>query len=130
MELSEAGSLDPVFEGLLRSVLMLQWHGDTFDLPEDAVRLAGSDAYPNQAFRWGPRAYGVQLHLEVTDDLARQWTTVPEYAAYADRVLGPGSLPGLLADFGEHEGELRSHARAMFSRWCDLAAATHGVSGG
>ena len=33
--------------------LTLQWHGDTFDLPEGASRLASSPAYPNQAFRFG-----------------------------------------------------------------------------
>ena len=88
VELADAVIDDPVFRGLPRSLLTLQWHGDTFDLPEGAVRLAGSSAYPNQAFRWGERAYGVQFHLEVTRDLARQWAVVPEYAAYADRVLG------------------------------------------
>jgi GMP synthase (glutamine-hydrolysing) len=128
VELSHEAVDDPIFRGLPRSVLTLQWHGDTFDLPDGAVRLAGSDAYPNQAFRWGTRAYGVQFHLEVTDDLARQWAEVPEYADYADRVLGPGSLPRLLAEFGEREDELRSHGRAMFSRWCDLA--TDGAPGG
>ena len=121
VDLAEAAIGDPVFRGLPPSLLTLQWHGDTFDLPEGSVRLAGSSAYPNQAFRWGDRAYGVQFHVEVTIDLARQWATVPAYGAYADRVLGPGALPRLLDEFGEHEGELRSHGRAMFSRWLDVA---------
>ena len=57
--------------------LTLQWHGDTFDLPEGAVRLASSPAYPNQAFRFGQPAYGVQFHVEVTDQMAREWARCP-----------------------------------------------------
>lgn len=121
VELTDKAIEDPVFRALPLSLLTLQWHGDTFDLPEGAVRLAGSSTYPNQAFRWGDRAYGVQFHVEVTIDLAQQWARVPEYGAYVDRALGPGSLSGLLHQFGEHESELRSLGRAMFSNWLDVA---------
>jgi GMP synthase-like glutamine amidotransferase len=51
----------------------VHWHGDTFGLPEGAVRLAGNDAYPNQAFRVGARAYGLQFHVEVTGALVAHW---------------------------------------------------------
>ena len=71
----------------------LQWHGDTFDLPPGAIRLAGSPAYPNQAFKVR-NAYGVQFHLEVSPGLAREWAEVPEYAASLERMLGPGALDG------------------------------------
>ncbi len=123
VELTEAAGEDPVFGRLPRRLLTLQWHGDTFDLPAGAVRLAGSDAYPNQAFRWGERAYGVQFHVEVTSEMAKEWAEVPQYAASLDRVLGPGSLPPLLDAFGVRESELREHGRAMFSRWLDVAVA-------
>jgi GMP synthase (glutamine-hydrolysing) len=42
--LTEATSTDPVFAGLPRELLTLQWHGDTFSLPEAAVLLASSPA--------------------------------------------------------------------------------------
>ena len=51
----------------------MHWHGDTFSLPEGAVRLAGNDAYENQAFRVGERAYGLQFHVEVTASLVAHW---------------------------------------------------------
>ena len=51
----------------------MHWHGDTFSLPEGAVRLAGNDAYENQAFRVGERAYGLQFHVEVTASLVGHW---------------------------------------------------------
>jgi GMP synthase-like glutamine amidotransferase len=41
------------------------WHGDTFDLPLGATRLAKSADCLNQAFSWGQKALGLQFHLEV-----------------------------------------------------------------
>lgn len=108
---------DPIFAGLPRELLSLQWHGDTFDLPDGAVRLAGSPAYPNQAFRWGQRAYGVQFHLEVSVGMAREWADVPEYKAALERVLGPGALDDLIAQLERHAETMRAHARSMFQRW-------------
>ena len=42
---------EPVLAGLRQEEIVLHWHGDTFDLPAGAVRLAETDACPNQAFR-------------------------------------------------------------------------------
>jgi GMP synthase-like glutamine amidotransferase len=116
--LTEEGRSDPVFRSLPDELPTLQWHGDTFDLPPDAVRLAGSPAYPNQAFR-ARRAYGVQFHIEVSPDMAREWADVPEYAASLERVLGPGALERLIAQL-EVEGEtMAEHATGLFARWLD-----------
>jgi GMP synthase (glutamine-hydrolysing) len=110
---------DPVFEGLPREMPTLQWHGDTFDLPTGAVRLAGSDAYPNQAFRIN-RAYGVQFHLEVSPQMAREWADVPAYTEYLERTLGPGSAPRLFAALDAAEAGMRHAGRTMFERFLDV----------
>jgi GMP synthase-like glutamine amidotransferase len=117
--LTDAAMVDPVFASLPREQLTLQWHGDTFDLPEGAVLLAGSPAYAHQAFRWQSHAYGVQFHLEVSVAMAREWAHVPEYSAALDRVLGPGALPRLIEELAMHAERLRSQARGMFARWLD-----------
>jgi GMP synthase (glutamine-hydrolysing) len=119
--LTDAAMADPVFAGLPRDLLTLQWHGDTFDLPDGAVLLAGSPAYPHQAFRWGARAYGVQFHLEVSAEMARQWAAVPEYAEALERVQGTGALARLIAAVEAHEASLREHGRSLFARWLALA---------
>jgi GMP synthase-like glutamine amidotransferase len=121
--LTDEGATDPVLSGLPRELPTLQWHGDTFDLPRDAVRLAGSPAYPNQAFRWGRAAYGVQFHLEVTGSMAREWAQVPAYVDSLERTLGPGSAEQLFADFDAASATMQNHARAMFERWIDVATA-------
>ena len=54
-----------------RELLVFHWHGETFDLPEGATRLARSDACENQSFQLGRRVIGMQFHLETTPDAAR-----------------------------------------------------------
>jgi len=107
VELTEAGTRDPVFAALPPTLPALQWHGDTFDLPQGAVRLAGSPPYPNQAFRFGRSAYGVQFHVEVLPEMAREWAQVPAYAGYADRVLGDGGMERLMGDFDASQAAMR-----------------------
>jgi GMP synthase (glutamine-hydrolysing) len=120
---------DPLFANIPHEVLTFQWHGDTFSLPVGAVLLASSPAYPHQAFRWGRVAYGLQFHLEVSHDMARQWLEVPEYAAALREVLGAGAEVGLIDEFAKYEGQLRQLGRLLFERWLDLFAADAQHSG-
>ena len=75
--LTPEGMKDPVMGTLAlegRSAAeVFQWHGDTFDLPAGAVRLASSNLYPNQAFRFSDRVYALQFHIEVTPEIVSGW---------------------------------------------------------
>ena len=51
---------------------MFHWHGDTFDLPDGAVRLVSSEHYQNQAFQY-KSAIGLQFHLEVNEQMINLW---------------------------------------------------------
>lgn len=61
-----------LFNGIKSPATVFHWHGDTFDLPENAIRLAHSKDYQNQAIKIGS-AVGVQFHLEVDEHIVKLW---------------------------------------------------------
>ncbi|MDO8446606.1 MAG: type 1 glutamine amidotransferase [Deltaproteobacteria bacterium] len=78
LHLTEEASEDQVFRTIPQEIEVFQWHGDTFDIPDRAVRLASSDLFPNQAFRIGDNAYAFQFHIEVTSDIIKSWIDINE----------------------------------------------------
>jgi GMP synthase (glutamine-hydrolysing) len=67
VRLTDEGRRDPVFGSCPETFDVFEWHGEVFDLPKDAVPLAGSEIAPLQAFRYGTRAYGLLFHLEMDE---------------------------------------------------------------
>lgn len=65
-EIRRTETFHPAFVDLPDTFRSLQWHGDTFDLPPGAVRLASSAYCANQAYAWGDRVLAVQFHLETS----------------------------------------------------------------
>ena len=61
-----------LFSGFTNPFTVFHWHGDTFDLPQKAIRLVHSKNYPNQAFQIGS-AVGLQFHLEVNAEMVNLW---------------------------------------------------------
>ncbi|OGP15807.1 MAG: hypothetical protein A2053_07015 [Deltaproteobacteria bacterium GWA2_50_8] len=64
---------DPLFSHFPEKLLVFHWHGETFDLPQGAIHLAQSSACRNQAFGIHRHAYGLQFHLEVTEEIIKDW---------------------------------------------------------
>ena len=122
VELTGDGRDDPLFAGLDERFVSLQWHGDTFELPPGAVRLARSPLAENQAFRAGDRAYGVQFHLEVTSEMAREWGEVPAYRGSLAETLGEERGAEFLAAVEACGDELHPGARRLFANWLDVAS--------
>ena len=122
VELTAEGRDDPLFAGFDQRFLSLQWHGDTFELPPGAARLARSPLASNQAFRFGKRAYGVQFHLEVTGAMAREWGEVPAYRRSLRETLGEERGPAFIADVERRGGELHPGARRLFANWLDIGS--------
>ena len=57
----------------LNNISVLHWHGDTFDLPKNAMLLASSKIYPNQAFQVGNNILGLQFHIEAETMSMEKW---------------------------------------------------------
>lgn len=69
LELNDNGKTSPFFKGLPSSFTAFEFHGDTFDVPEDACLLAKSEGCSNQAFSYGNTIVGIQFHPEFTGDM-------------------------------------------------------------
>lgn len=53
--------------------MVYQFHREGFDLPAGAELLAAGPTYPNQAFRYGENAWGIQFHAELTRAMMHRW---------------------------------------------------------
>jgi GMP synthase-like glutamine amidotransferase len=112
VKLTDEGSRDWVFEGFEREFEVFQWHGDTFEIPEGATRLATSDIFSNQAFRIGS-AYGLQFHLEVTAEMIENWTGV-----YKEELYSEGINPDkMLEETKIKIPALSRHAQRLYSNF-------------
>jgi GMP synthase (glutamine-hydrolysing) len=69
--------------------MVYQFHREGFSLPKDATLLATAEAYPNQAFRYGDNAWGIQFHAELTQLMMHRWVVHG-----AHRFELPGAQPG------------------------------------
>ena len=52
---------------------IVQWHQDTFGIPDGAVQLSTRPDCPNQSFRIGRGTYAFQFHLELTRETLSDW---------------------------------------------------------
>lgn len=98
LALTEAGQQSPLAP--LSGSRVMQWHGDTFDLPAGAAHLAMSETYAHQAFSAGPHALALQFHLETTPEGLELWLADHDHPE--------------LAELGLTEDDLRAQARAAF----------------
>jgi len=111
VEPTEAGQDSPLRH--VSGIPMMQWHSDTFDLPAGTTRLAGSEAYGNEAFAVGDWALAVQFHLELTAEMHEAWL-----ASSTAEVLAEGLDPDALRrDRAEHSAAMQVASRALFSEW-------------
>ena len=78
VSLTEKGRRDPFLKLFPIRFPVFQWHGETFDLPQDAILLATAQDYPHQAFRFGDLTYAFQFHCEVTKKMVKEWLGASE----------------------------------------------------
>ena len=122
VELTDAGRVDPVLGSLDGQILTLQWHGDTFDLPADAVLLAGSAAYPHQAFRSGRTPTASSSTSRCRPRWPRSGPASRSTPEALEQTVGVHALDDMIAALRDERGaRMQAHARELFGRWCTLA---------
>jgi GMP synthase (glutamine-hydrolysing) len=117
LTLTDAGRASALrhFEAGGQPTPVLHWHGDTFDLPDGATRLAFTDACENQAFAWGEHVLGLQCHPEILVDRFESWLV-----AYSAEVAESSTdVLTLRADAARHGPGLERAARVMFAEWLE-----------
>ncbi|HEY1350753.1 MAG TPA: type 1 glutamine amidotransferase [Ktedonobacteraceae bacterium] len=120
--LTAAGCQDPLFAGLPGWQLAFHWHEDVFDLPEGAVLLASNAQVPNQAFRYGPCAYGLQFHIELNAELAQLWLGYPPFAREIAVILDDEAAPArLIEQWGAQSALYQDHTRRLFENFLRIA---------
>ncbi|MGP1255547.1 MAG: type 1 glutamine amidotransferase [Kiloniellales bacterium] len=116
-----AGLSDPLLRGLEPEPSLMQWHVDSFDLPEGAELLMTGSVCTNQAFRIGRLAYGLQFHCEAPVDTLRQW--VMAFAEHAEDAPA-GFFEAFDTQVRQQHLGARRWAETFAERWVDLVAET------
>ena len=94
---------------------VFHWHGDTFDIPAGATRLAGSNLYQNQAFNYGNSALALQFHPEVLAADLEAWYVGHACELHSKRI----DVQGLRADAHQYGPALAAAATIFWNRWLD-----------
>ncbi|MEX0656700.1 MAG: type 1 glutamine amidotransferase [Nitrosopumilaceae archaeon] len=74
-----------LFSGFENPFTVFHWHGETFDLPQNATRLVSSTYYVNQAFLL-ETAVGIQFHIEVTNEMINLWLDTSKELSEAQHI--------------------------------------------
>lgn len=115
IQVNETGMKTPVRHLDDAHTQMMQWHGDTFDKPKDAVLLASSSMYKNQAVSYGKNALGVQFHPEVNESNIELWLAVGQ-----NELQQVGLNVSLLRQQTlEHLPTMRKQRNKFFNEWLD-----------
>ena len=116
MRLTDEGERDVLLGAFTTGDRAFQWHEHTFDLPRGADLPVAGDDVPNQAFRFGRTAWGVQFHFEVDAQGVEAWL----------RVSGPTLNRVWKRTADEIRDELRMYLDAQQQRSRALLAAFAG----
>jgi GMP synthase (glutamine-hydrolysing) len=111
VELVPAAKVSPL--AAIEGLNVLHWHGDAFDLPSGAERLAATTLCPNQAFRLGDWALALQFHLEADPDAIETWL-IGNAGELATARIDPRTIR---ADARRYGPALTAAGRATLLRW-------------
>lgn len=100
-QLTDEGSNDPLMAGIGMEMPVFHLHGETVELTKDMALLASGEWCVNQIVRVAPGMYGMQGHLELTDDMFTDWCEKNSWLRECDRTK-------LNADWSKRKDDLQS----------------------
>ena len=106
-----------IFAGMDKNLKVLQWHSyEVCDLPSVAKILASSTDCKIQAFSSG-KSFGLQFHVEQTNETVPQWACVPEYKSALESTLGHNALNKFKKDVEENLNIFNDSAKIIYNNF-------------
>jgi len=127
MENPEIGILDinisnhnSIFKSMENNIKVLQWHSyEVSDLPDSTTLLASSDVCKVQAFAF-ERAYGLQFHVEQTNETVPQWSCIPEYKTALEETLGSNALDKFTSGVDDNLAAFNNSAKIIYNNFINI----------
>ena len=108
---TEEGENSPLSH--LKNIPVLHWHGDRFDLPPSAERLAYTGICSEQAFSIGNNVLGLQFHLEADTSKIEQWLVGHACELSSAKI----NLAQLRQDAAKYGSKLKPAALTVVGEW-------------
>lgn len=115
--LTEAGRNHPVRHLCGNITNMLHWHGDTFDLPDEAVLLASSGLYTNQAYSVGRNTLALQCHPEVVPEQLEEWLDLSAKEVLKSKIVENAEI--MRQQSREFITKMNAQTGVFFNEWLE-----------
>ena len=111
---------DSLFNGMKETFKVLQWPSyEVSNLPDSASLLASSDVCKVQAFSF-EKAYGLQFHVEQTNETVPQWACVPEYQSALEETLGSNALDQFKLGVDQNLDSFNNSAKMIYDNFIKI----------
>ena len=114
------GEADSVINHFSDVESVFQWHGFTFELPNEAELLVEGEGVKNQAFRVGENVYGFQFHLEASQPLIKRWLHLPQHQSELGLDKATQEIQRIWEDTQSYIDSSLALSKKVFASFLDL----------
>lgn len=114
VDVTEHGMSDPLMKKLPETFAMFHLHGETVELTKEMTLLASGEWCVNQIVRLAPTQYGIQGHLELTNEMFEEWCKKESWLKEKDQKQ-------LKEDWRTRRTELQLAMRVLFRNFLSIA---------
>jgi len=114
MERTKDGRSDPLLNGIADIFQVFQLHGETVSLTSSMQCLATGRFCKNQVVKIQDRVYGIQGHVELSEQMFRDWMN-------EDADLTRMDATGLYRDFEMSRGSLERSSKVIFKNFLSIS---------